>query len=89
MFNYEVTVDFLIAHGIKTVDFNMTFYKQHFQIPEFVQNMKVEEWIAIPIPYGFSDMKLSGNIKHEITTQSSAYKITYVDPDNLGRTSVL
>ncbi len=28
--------------------------------------MKVEEWTAIPIPYGFSDIKLSGNIKHEI-----------------------
>jgi len=28
--------------------------------------MKVEEWTAIPIPYGFSDMKLLGNVKHEI-----------------------
>lgn len=59
---YGLTIDYLVAHGLKIVDFNMTYHTQHFQIPAFEPEMDVSEWTAVLIPYGFSDLKLLAKV---------------------------
>lgn len=57
LFNYELSIDFIIGHGIRAADLNMTYFKQVFSPKD-----KRPFARAILIPNGFSDVSLTGNV---------------------------
>lgn len=82
LFEYGLRIDYLIAHGLKTVAFNMTYYSQHFQIPPFQEDMELDQWTAILIPNGFSDLKLLGKVSSEIMPNYDFLKLSYFDGES-------
>ena len=53
-----MVIDFLIGHGIKSMDVNMTYYRQIVNTP-----LKEEFERAILIPNGFNHLSMTGDIK--------------------------
>ena len=57
-FDYEIKIDFMIAHEIKFMDVNMTYNRK-------IVDTKLDQTFerAILIPNGFNKMSLTGNIE--------------------------
>jgi hypothetical protein len=75
--DYTLTIDFLVARGMRVLDVNMTYFKQTVMALEKKSYARV-----VLIPNGFSDVALPGSVE-VAQLASNNFLLSYSDPRGL------
>lgn len=93
-FDYYLKADYLVAHGLKVYDLNMTSFQEHIFLQNVVsfdeKNNKEDLSAIIPFnnedamfmllfPSGWNRLSLTGNVVYNYILDSDMYVVHYMD----------
>ena len=88
-FQYKLSIDFLVAEGLKSADLNMTYNRASFSLdslPIFKSGTekmgKIEEWEMFLLPNGFNNVSLTGTVSGKRVENSDKFAITANTAEN-------
>ena len=96
-FHYGMKIDYLVAHGVKTMKLNMTEFQEHLMMKHmysFNENNEPDDFGAHPpesnefahmlllLPNGFSNVSVTGQVMYSYIAANDMYVVHYMDEEH-------